>query len=220
MIFLSQACRLCRISISSAKKLINTRHITVYLVFIVEVVRAFLALDLSNEIKDRIMDLEGRIGRSGADVKLVEKENLHVTMKFLGDINDETVDKIHGIMKGVRESKFAMEVRGTGVFPNTRMVRVLWAGVGTGSDKVISIFRQLDSGAAQFGFARERDFTPHITVGRVRSQGNREELLKAIEKYAGEGFGTTRVDKVILKKSTLTPSGPIYSNLREVELQG
>jgi 2'-5' RNA ligase len=203
-----------------SKKLINTMHITVYLVTSLESVRAFLALDVSAEIKDKLMEVENRVGRSGADVKLVEKENLHVTMKFLGDVTNDAVDKIYEVMRGVREGMFPMEVRGTGVFPNQRMVRVLWAGVGAGSDKVISVFRQLDSGVAQLGFGKERDFTPHVTIGRVRSPRNRDELLRAMEKYSGESFGITVVDKVVLKKSVLTSSGPIYSNLREAELQG
>lgn len=185
-----------------------------------EVVRTFLALDIPDEIKGRIMDVEGRVERSEADVKLVERENLHVTMKFLGDVTDDTIEKIYRVMMGTREGKFEMEVKGTGVFPNQRMVRVLWVGIGAGSEKVTSIFRRLDAGTAELGFPQERHFTPHITIGRVRSPRNRDELIKAMEKYSSEKFGTTAVDRIVLKKSVLTPRGPIYSNLREAELQG
>jgi len=185
-----------------------------------EPIRAFLALEIPDEIKDKIMEVEGGVERSNADVKLVERENLHVTMKFLGDVTASTLDKVYDVMKRVKESKFEIEVKGTGVFPNLRMVRVLWVGIGAGSDKVTAVFRTLDSGIAELGFHRERDFTPHITIGRVRSQRNREELIKAMEKYGSDEFGTAVVDKIIIKRSILMQRGPIYSNLREVELQG
>jgi 2'-5' RNA ligase len=184
-----------------------------------EVVRAFLALEVTEDIKERIMELERKIKASGADVKLVEQENLHITMKFLGDVTADTVERVFEAMKMVREDKFQLEVKGTGVFPNPRMIRVLWVGAGIGGEKIVSIFRQLDSELARKGFPRERDFTPHITMGRVRSLRNKEDLLKVIEEYRGRIFGTTTIDKIALKKSFLTPSGPIYSNLREVELK-
>jgi 2'-5' RNA ligase len=66
----------------------------------------------------------------------------------------------------------------------------------------------------------ERDFTPHVTIGRVRSHRNKEDLLRAIDEYRGRMFGTTAIDKIVLKKSVLMSSGPVYSNLREVELGG
>jgi len=185
-----------------------------------EVVRAFLALEVAEDVKEGIVELEEEVKASGADVKLVERENLHVTMKFLGDVTMDAVERVHEAMRTVKEVKFPLEVKGTGVFPNPRMVRVLWVGAGTGGEKVVSIFRQLDGEMAKMGFRRERDFTPHITIGRVRSPRNREELLRVLGEYRGTVFGTTPVEKIVLKKSTLTPSGPVYSNLREVELGG
>jgi len=183
-----------------------------------EVVRAFLALEVAEDVKKRIMELEGKIKASGADVKLVEQENLHITMKFLGDITADAVERVYEAMKTVKEVKFQLEVKGTGVFPNPRMVRVLWVGAGTGGEKVVSIFRQLDSELVSKGFQRERDFTPHITIGRVKSHRNKEDLLRAIDEYRARIFGTTAIDKIVLKKSILMSSGPVYSNLREVEL--
>lgn len=185
-----------------------------------EVVRAFLALEVAEDVKERIMELEGKIKASGADVKLVERENLHVTMKFLGDVTADAVERVYEAMKTIKEVKFQLEVKGTGVFPNPRMVRVLWVGAGTGGEKVVSIFRQLDSELVMKGFPMERDFTPHVTIGRVRSHRNKEDLLRAIDEYRGRMFGTTAIDKIVLKKSVLMSSGPVYSNLREVELGG
>jgi 2'-5' RNA ligase len=181
--------------------------------------RVFLALDLSQEVRGRIMELEEEVDRASGDVKLVSAENLHVTMKFLGDIGSGGVKAVHEVMRLVRENPFPMEAKGTGVFPNPRMARVLWVGVGVGSDEVVSIFRQLEAGLTKAGFPKERDFTPHITIGRVRSSKGGGQLMEAMAPFRSTSFGITPVDRIVLKKSLLTPSGPIYSDLLEVDLK-
>lgn len=184
-----------------------------------ESVRAFLALEVSEEVKNRIMEFEKEIEAVKADIKLVEKENLHVTMKFLGEIDAGLLDKIFEIMERAKAEKFTMKVEGVGVFPNWRIVRVVWVGIGEGGERIIRIQRALEGGLVGLGFERERDFVPHVTVGRVRSPRNRERLLQVLERYKRHQFGTCLVDRLVLKKSVLTPSGPVYSNLREVEFQ-
>jgi 2'-5' RNA ligase len=181
--------------------------------------RAFLALDLSLEVRGRIMEVEEEVGRAGGDVKLVPEENLHVTMKFLGDIASPSVEVVHNVMKSVKANPFPMEAKGTGVFPNPRMARVLWVGVGIGSDEVVSVFRQLEAGLMEARFQRERDFTPHITIGRVRSSKGADRLVEAMSHFRSTSFGITTVDRIVLKKSQLTPSGPVYSNLMEADLR-
>lgn len=181
--------------------------------------RAFLALDLSQEARDRIMELEKRVGSTGADVKLVEMENLHVTMKFLGEIGGEKLEAVHDVMKQVKGNPFQLEAKGTGVFPNPQAARVLWVGVGVGGDEVVSIFRQLESGIVEAGFPKEGSFTPHITIGRVKSGRGGGQLIEAMAAFRSTSFGFTQVDRIVLKKSQLTPTGPIYSNLLEVELK-
>ncbi len=182
-----------------------------------ERVRAFLALDISEEVRREIWEFEKEIDSVGADIKLVEIENLHVTIKFLGEIDAEVLEKVYGVMRRLKEEKFVMKVEGVGVFPNWRMVRVVWVGIGEGSERVTKIQRELDSGLAELGFGRERDFVPHITVGRVRSPRNRDRLLQVLEKYRGHKFGSCVAERLVLKMSQLTPKGPIYSDLKEVE---
>lgn len=181
--------------------------------------RAFLALDISQDIKTKIMELEETVQRSGADVKLVEGENLHVTLKFLGEIGADSVEEIRKTMIGVKVAPFQLEAKGTGVFPNPRMARVLWVGVGKGSEETVSIFKQLDEGLSSLGFRKEREFTPHITIGRVRSGRGNAALMEALGAFRSTFFGSTIEEKIVLKRSQLTPSGPIYSNLLEVDLQ-
>jgi 2'-5' RNA ligase len=184
-----------------------------------ETVRAFLAIELSENVRQKIVELGKEIVMTGADVKPVEFDNLHLTLKFLGDVSIESVDKIHQAMKNVKSMKYDLEARGTGVFPNVHMARVVWIGVGKGGEESISIFRQLEGQLSKMGFPAERDFTPHITIARVKSARNREGLINAMERNRDTVFGETRVEKFVLKKSVLTPSGPIYSKLREVELE-
>ncbi len=184
-----------------------------------EVVRAFLALDLNEAVRARLRGLMDEVQRSGADVKLVEAANLHVTLQFLGDIPADACGAIGGAMRGVRERAFTAEVKGTGVFPNARLVRVIWAGIGSGSGKVSSVFEQLSAGLSGLGYPKERSFTPHITIGRGRSQRNRDLLLRVLERHRETSFGTFEVDHIALKKSVLTPSGPIYSDLVVTKLE-
>ncbi|MCX8182526.1 MAG: RNA 2',3'-cyclic phosphodiesterase [Candidatus Methanomethyliaceae archaeon] len=182
-----------------------------------ERVRAFLALDISEEVRQNIAKFEREIDLVGADIKLVEVENLHVTIKFLGEVDAGMLERVHDMMKRVRGEKFSISVEGVGVFPNWRMIRVVWVGIGKGGERVAKIQRELDVGLSEIGFERERDFVPHITVGRVRSPRNRDRLLQLVEKYKEFKFGTFLVDRLVLKKSVLTPKGPVYSNLREVD---
>jgi 2'-5' RNA ligase len=181
--------------------------------------RAFLALDLSREVRGRIMELEEEVGRAGGDVRLVSVENLHVTMKFLGDIGSSSVEAVHDAMRSVKADPFPLEAKGTGVFPNPRMARVLWVGVGMGSDEVVSIFGQLEAGLTKAGFPKERDFTPHITIGRVRSARGAGQLMEAMAHFRSTSFGITSMGRIVLKKNLLMPSGPVYSNLLEVDLK-
>jgi len=182
-----------------------------------ESVRAFIALDISEDVKGKIVEFENELDSVGADMKLVESENLHVTIKFLGEVHVGQLEKIYDVMRKVREEKFTISVEGVGVFPNWRMVRVIWVGIGDGGERVIKIQREIDAGLGDLGFGRERDFVPHITVGRVRSPRNKERILQLLEKYKGYRFGACVVDRLVLKESMLTPKGPIYSDIREVE---
>ncbi len=164
-----------------------------------ECVRAFFALEISEEIRRSLIDLGEEIAESGADVKLVEAENLHVTMKFLGEVPFQVTEEISGVLEGLRFEKFEIEAKGIGAFPDRRMIRVVWAGVGKGSAEVTEVAKSLDERLARFGFPKEKRFVPHITVGRVRSPRNREALLNILDRNSQTVFGTALVDRLILK---------------------
>lgn len=184
------------------------------------VFRAFISVEVQTlEPLARVMD---QLRRSGADLKLVEGPSSHVTLKFLGDTPVNVVDRIEqGIRNAVRGVKpFTMTVRGTGAFPNSASPRVVWAGL-QGADALGVVARRLETEMHNLAFPRERrDFTPHITLARVRSPRGRERLAGILSEHAEEEFGSAYVDKVLLMRSDLAPQGPTYTTVRTVPLEG
>lgn len=182
--------------------------------------RAFIAVDLDERFRTR--ELLSELGQSGADLKLVEPRNLHVTLKFLGETPEDMVERIAGIMEeSVRGiGPFDVRFRGLGAFPGQRSIRVVWVGM-QGAEPLGQVARTLEDRLEVLGFPREaRGFSPHITLGRVRTPRGWGSLPALIDKHAGTDFGAMRVEKMALKKSVLGPGGPTYSAVREVGFKG
>jgi len=183
-----------------------------------ELIRSFIAFEINSQsVLQRFTDVQGLLIRTGADLKLVEPQNIHVTLRFLGDISLNMVDSVHESMKKISFSAFDCEVRGLGVFPDLRYPRVVWAGIRKGADELRSVFDQLEPNLLQLGFRPDsKGFSAHLTLARVRTGRNKGELASFIQDSADFDFGVVRADCLRLKKSVLTPKGPIYSTLREV----
>jgi len=183
-----------------------------------EAIRSFVAFDIDNELILRKMtEAQELLTKTGADLKAVEPKNIHVTLRFLGNITPATVEKIFEAMKAVQFVPFDVSIRGVGAFPTPRYPRVVWAGITEGSDQLRSIFTQLEPHLQSLGFAPEpRGFSPHLTIARVRSGRNKSELSNWLGKSADFDFGVLRAQCLRLKRSVLTPRGPIYSTLKEV----
>lgn len=180
--------------------------------------RGFIAIDIN--VTPNILNLLKDITNSNADVKLVEPQNIHITLKFLGDVQEDNIEDIEQIMKdSVKEIEpFTLKLGGTGVFPNQNYIRVVWVGIKD-AEIIETISRSIDERLSQLGFKREkRGFSAHLTIGRVKTAKNKQLLLKVIERYKDFEFSTQEVNSIKLKKSDLTPKGPIYTTLREVKL--
>ncbi len=182
-----------------------------------ESIRSFLAFDLEAEIVvRRLAAMQKLLAQTGADLKLVEPQNIHMTIRFLGDITPAMVEKVFEEMKKIKFAPFEVRINGLGAFPNIRYPRVLWAGITEGADQLKSVFNQLEPHLRNLGFAPdEKGFSPHLTVARVRSGANKAELANLVANNADYSFGTVKAACLRLKKSDLTPRGPIYSTLRE-----
>ncbi len=183
-----------------------------------ERIRSFIAFDINNEaVLQKFSEAQRSLVDSDADLKIVEPRNIHITMRFLGDISSSMIDSIQEGMRKVSFTAFDCEIKGLGVFPDLRHPRVVWAGMRKGSNELKSVSAQLEPQLRQLGFqADARGFSAHLTLARVRTGRNRLELVRCIQDMVDYEFGVVRADCLRLKRSVLTPKGPIYSTLREV----
>ncbi|MEO2241379.1 MAG: RNA 2',3'-cyclic phosphodiesterase [Euryarchaeota archaeon] len=184
--------------------------------------RAFISIDIEeDEVIDRIQELQDRLKASGADLKLVEPENVHLTLKFLGDIPESRVSEVVEAMERAADTvePFTLRLKGLGVFPNIRHIRVVWVGVDEGADETKAMAAVLEDELGRRGFRRERrDFVPHVTIARVRSGRNKAQLVEAIRELSSVEVGDVEVTAIRLKKSILRPEGPEYHTVEEVKL--
>jgi 2'-5' RNA ligase len=180
--------------------------------------RGFIAIDI--EASPTLRGFMEEIEITGVRLKLVKPENIHITLKFLGETEETQITKIETIMKEAVEgiAPFPIILKGSGVFPNQNYIRVIWIGLENG-ENIETISRKIEQGTTMIGFKKEkRAFTPHLTIGRVKSAKNKEKLLQVIEKYKTVEFEKINVDAIQLKKSELTPQGPIYTTLKDIKL--
>jgi len=181
-------------------------------------IRSFFAIDIEDEmIVRRLAEAQGMLANTGADLKLVKPQNIHLTVRFLGNISPPMVDAIYEEMKQLSFAPFEIELRGLGAFPKLSYPRVVWAGIRKGADQLVKIFEQLEPRLRGLGFKPDsKGFSPHLTIARVRTGRNKAQLIKLVRELEDYEFGAVKAECLRLKKSVLTPQGPIYTTLREV----
>ena len=184
-----------------------------------ETIRSFIAFDIDSEqVLNRLTEAQKTILKIGADLKIVEPQNIHITLRFLGDVTPSMIDKIDKEMQRIVFKPFDVEIKGVGAFPNLKYARVIWAGIQGGGRELSGIFAQLEPRLLSLGFAPDsKGFNPHLTIARVRSGRNKAELAKCVDEMSAFEFGRIRADCLKLKRSVLTPRGPIYSTLKEAK---
>jgi 2'-5' RNA ligase len=186
-------------------------------------IRSFLAIELPKVILKKIEEVQRDLRSTRADVRWVNPEKIHLTLKFFGNIEESRIDPI---FKSIEEPTrntlpFSIKVSGVGAFPHLKNPRVIWMGLVDGKAILTSFQKQIETQLEKIGFQPEdRPFHPHLTLGRMKSSRGKEELVGRMEKHREEEFGDFPVERVILFKSDLTPSGPIYTLLKELKLGG
>ena len=184
--------------------------------------RTFIAIEISAEIRATLAQAQSHLKYSGADVKWVEPGNIHLTLKFLGEINEEKCAKITAALDSIAKTiaPFEISLKDIGAFPKIDFPRVIWVGLDKGTRESIELAGKIDEALSKIGFAKEtRPFAAHLTIGRVRSAKNKEALKEKVEKLQGQ-VASSRVQgyvvkSVIIFQSTLTPTGSIYTKLHE-----
>lgn len=183
--------------------------------------RSFLAVEVPTSIRQGLATLQARLRESGADVKWVRPESVHLTLKFLGEIEVGAVADIREALDEViqRHEPFLVRVRGVGCFPRMNQPRVVWVGLSGDGGRLISLQREVESAMEPLGFSREeRGFRPHLTLGRVRSPKGRERLAWLVQALQEEEVGEFQVRSVVQFQSELHPSGARYTPLWEAVL--
>lgn len=186
--------------------------------------RTFIAVDIGEEIRDNAIALQQSLARTGASVKWVSPESMHITVLFLGEVDDRS---LHEICRAVREiaarqASFALRISGVGAFPSPRRPKVAWAGIVEGAEELRRLHAALDEKLFDLGCYRkeERDFTPHLTLGRVKGEGDGLKLAPELTRKLSWEGGRITVEEVLVYSSVLERDGPQYTVLGRGELKG
>jgi 2'-5' RNA ligase len=176
--------------------------------------RLFIAVDLPNEIRKKLADVQRELRPASAGVRWVAPESIHITLKFIGETPEKMLEDIDTALNGFTWLPFTITVRGVGFFPGNRSPRVFWAGLEAPTMKDMA--EELDTRMERLGFDKEkRAFRPHITLARARDTRIDSSLVAASEPYQQYDFGSFLADRVFLFQSTLHPSGAVYERLKE-----
>jgi 2'-5' RNA ligase len=188
-----------------------------------ETFRAFIAIDLPESVKSFLSEAQEALKSYGFGVKWVRPQNIHLTLKFLGDTATADTDKIAEAMTlaAMNCPIVSLTAKGIGVFPNVRRPRVIWAGLNGQVQTLANLQQTLNAHLANLGFATDtRAFKSHLTLGRVKGKIALDKMIAAIDnlkEFESESFETR---EVILFKSELRPSGAVYTRVQAIALQG
>ena len=183
--------------------------------------RSFIAVKISQNQREQISKLIGDLKKSETDVKWVKPENLHVTLKFLGDVDERALPEMFDYLEKslTNDISFRFNLRAIGCFPNIRRPRVIWVGIDQGTDSLKVLAKKIDECMLGFGFAREkRGFSPHLTIGRVRSTRLIERLTNMFKDVVFETEDFV-IDEVIFFQSILKREGPTYIPHKVIKLK-
>ena len=176
--------------------------------------RVFVSIEISNyEVINSIKKFQKIIE---IDAKPTELKNLHFTLQFLGEVSEQTIDKIIQSLNTVEFSKFDISLKGIGAFPKLKSPKIIWIGTDEKSGKIMTeLSKKVEKALEPLGFSSEKPFKPHITVFRIKKKIG--DITKEMENHKNVSFGIQEITSIKLKKSELTLNGPVYSDLMEVK---
>ena len=175
--------------------------------------RTFVAIEVNNNnILNSIHQVQCELN---VKAKPVELHNMHFTVQFLGEVSEEMIRKISGALNSIEFSIFSITFASIGAFPKPNSPRVIWVGVNDGANELEKLAEIIRAKLSNIGFSPDKKFKPHVTIFRVKSKV--EDLAGKLEKFSSYSFGKQEISEIKLKKSELTPNGPIYTDLLVVK---
>lgn len=184
-------------------------------------IRTFIAIEIPENIRSKIADLQSELKKIGGRVSWVKPENIHITLKFLGQTQEDKIDAIASQLKNAVElmQPFEVTVGGVGAFPNFNRPRVLWVGTNAEQQQLSILAKEVDKRMATLMFELEkRRFSGHLTLGRVKDSRDVQPLVEKLQFYNKFNAGAFVVEEILLIKSVLSQKGSIYTTLKKVML--
>jgi 2'-5' RNA ligase len=180
-------------------------------------IRTFIAIDLAAGVKNRLAALQEELAGSASGVKWMPTENMHLTLLFLGEVEELEVVSICRVVqkRAPKHAAFTLAVAGLGAFPNTRRPKILWAGLSEGNPELRGLHADLEEGLLELGCYRreDREYTPHLTLGRLSHEDRAEDWGRILAGHADWQGGSMPVDEVLVMRSEMRKGGPEYSVL-------
>lgn len=186
-------------------------------------IRTFIAVEIPDTVRKKLVRDIDALREHAPLVKWAKPENLHLTLRFLGDVKENDLDELFdAVSDAVAESEpFALEIRGIGAFPNWRHPRVVWAGCAEGDREASRLAGLVESACVDLGYERERrPFRAHLTLGRVKEPSHALGLYDAAKMLEDKPFGYVDVDEVVVFMSSLRRTGPVYAPMARIPLSG
>ena len=175
--------------------------------------RVFVAIEVSDQtVLNYIQKVQSELN---IKAKPVELHNMHFTVQFLGEVSEEMVGKISDALSSLEFSPFSISFASIGVFPKPSFPRVIWIGTNEGVNELEKLAEMIRTKLSQLGFRPDKKFKPHVTIFRVKNKI--EGISDKLEKFSSYSFGKQMIYEIKLKKSELTPDGPIYTDLLVVK---
>ncbi len=183
--------------------------------------RCFIAIDIPASIKEAIDNITGKLSRSSADIRWIPSKNVHLTLKFLGEVEDAVLPDIEKRISISCEAMgaFSINIRGIGAFPDFKHPNVLWMGIDR-SNSLEDIYLSIEDSLKEMGFEKDnRRFSPHLTIARIKDRKGIDTVFKELYTYKDTFFGSIDVNEVLLMKSVLKPAGAEYFKLSGFKLR-
>ncbi|MDE0300227.1 MAG: RNA 2',3'-cyclic phosphodiesterase [Candidatus Poribacteria bacterium] len=181
-----------------------------------EKIRCFVAIEIPDAVQALLASVQEELGKNIRAASWVKRGNIHLTLKFLGEIASNQINEVKNVMERVASARppFSMEIGGIGVFPNLTRPRIIWAGVKTGADEIVAIANAVDIGLSRHGYERdEKQYRPHLTLARIKHRINVKPLAQMFRQYDTILGATVVVNQIRVVQSQLRPSGAVYTPL-------